>query len=614
MPLHLAAQPGYWQQRVHYTMQVALDVETHRYTGMQSLIYTNHSPDTLDRVFYHLYANAFQPGSQMDVWNNQLPDPDDPPGDRIAGLSPDEIGFLHVQELTQDGLALSFEEEGTILEVRLDHVLLPGASTVLDLRFEGQVPLQCRRSGRDNAEGIDYTMTQWYPKLCEYDREGWHAHPYIGREFHGVWGDFDVTIVLDSAYTVAGTGYLQNPQQIGHGYETPGQPVVRPQGQQLAWHFYAPQVHDFAWAADPDYLHDRLAMDEGPVLHFFYQPDVADNWKTLQSYTARTFDLMREQYGAYPYEQYSVIQGGDGGMEYAMCTMITGDRGAGSLLSVTVHELIHSWFQHVLGTNESLYAWMDEGFTSFAQDRILDQLYGNYLLNPQYSAYLDYLDLVAAGKQEPLTTHADHFQTNQAYWTSSYNKGAIALHQLSYVIGQQAFDRGMKRYFSEWQFRHPTTTDFKRVMEKTAGLELDWYFEYWINSTHTIDYGVAAAAAQQGQTRITLTRTGAMPMPVDVFVKYKDGAATLYHVPLDLMRGVKGSDVYGVPVRYMEDWPWTQRSYTFVLPRDLGEIEYIEIDPTFRLADVNRFDNRFPKDKKYRPVWESYGAVPMLQR
>jgi len=300
-----------------------MDVKTFRYSGTQELVYTNKSPDTLKRVFYHLYFNAFQPGSEMDIRSLSLRDPDARVGSRIGKLNKKEVGYLHATSITQDGKALSFEEEETILVVPLAKPLPPNASTTLSMVFEGQVPKQIRRSGRDSKEGVSLSMTQWYPKLAEYDHEGWHTNPYIGREFHGVWGNFDVKLTLDKDYVVGGTGYLQNPEEIGHGY---AEKTTKTRGKNLTWHFVAPMVHDFAWAADPDYIHDVLETEEGVALHFFYQDnkDIIDNWKRLQGETAALLAFFNNAIGPYPYKQYSILQGGDGGMEYAMCTLITG--------------------------------------------------------------------------------------------------------------------------------------------------------------------------------------------------------------------------------------------------------------------------------------------------
>lgn len=590
------AQPSRWQQRAEYTMAIDMDAAANRYTGTQKLVYHNNSPDTLSRVFYHLYFNAFQPNSEMDVRSRTIEDPDPRVGSRINALKPDEIGYLRVQSLEQDGKKVAFNDEGTILVVTLATPLLPGKNTTLDMRFEGQVPLQIRRAGRDNKEGIRLTMTQWYPKMAEYDYEGWHANAYIGREFHGVWGDYDVKISLDPSYVVGGTGYLQNPQEVGHGYAEGANQPKGQKNQKLTWHFKAPMVHDFAWAADPDYVHDKVQVPNGPMLHFFYQndPAYANTWKQLQPYAVQAFQIMNRNFGEYPYKQYSFIQGGDGGMEYPMATMITGKRSLESLVGVSVHEAVHSWYQMVLGTNESLYAWMDEGFTSYASDVVMNQLFGEKKANPHLGSIQALTNYVKSGQQEPLTTHADHYIRNRAYSINSYVKGSVLLSQLSYVMGEEKMMEGMRRYYNTWKFKHPNPTDFKRVMEKTSGMELDWLFLGWIGTTNAIDYGIRNVSANpEGKTLVRLQRIGELPMPVDLVVTYADGSQELVYIPLRMMYGEK-EETLGLARTLASDWPWTFTDYELVLNRPVSEIRQLEIDPTGRLADVERNNNRWP--------------------
>ncbi len=594
------AQYGYWQQEAAYTMEIDMNVDTHQFEGTQALVYTNNSPDTLNKVFYHLFFNAFQPGSMMDVRSRTLEDPDRRVRDRIFYLQEDEIGFQKILSLQQDGDDLEYQVSGTVLEVTLNEPILPGETSTFDMEFLGQVPLQIRRSGRDNAEGIDYSMTQWYPKMAEYDYEGWHANPYIAREFHGIWGSYDVKITIDSAYVVAATGYLQNPTEIGHGYQEAGQRVKRPRGEKITYHFKAEQVHDFMWAADPDYKHTTAQVPDGPKLHFFYQTDtLAENWEKLPEFTVKAFQYMNEHFGKYPYNKYSVVQGGDGGMEYPMATLITGHRSLRSLVGVTVHELIHSWFQMLLGTNESLYPWMDEGFTTYATNRTMAHLFGGSGRQVQAGSYGGYFALVESGKEEPMTTHSDHYSTNRAYGLASYSKGAVFLEQLSYVIGQEAFERGMKRYFNEWKFKHPNPTNFKRIMEKESGIELDWYHQYFVNTTRTIDYGIKSVEDKGESTHVTLERIDKMPMPLDVLVTYKNGEQELFYIPLRIMRGEKANDT-DYSRTLMQDWPWVFPTYLMIVPRNVDEIESIEIDPSGRMADINRSNNSYPGSESIR--------------
>ena len=592
------SDPTYWQQHVDYKMEIDMNVENYQYKGEQVLVYTNNSPDVLNRVYYHLYFNAFQPGSEMDVRSRSILDPDRRVKDRISKLKPSEIGYIKVNSLTQNGVAVNYETVGTVLEVDLQKPINPGESVTFVMDFNGQVPVQIRRSGRNNKEGISLSMSQWYPKMAEYDFEGWHADAYIAREFHGVWGDFDVKITIDKDYVIGGTGYLQNPNEIGHGYET-GK-VKRPKGEKLTWHFVAPDVHDFMWAADPDYIHDTLQVPNGPMLHFFYQddPEIIDNWKKLQPKTSELMQFFSEHIGKYPYKQYSVIQGGDGGMEYAMSTLITGKRNFGSLVGVTSHEMAHTWFQFLLATNEAKHEWMDEGFTSYISGLAMNKVMGRNNAHPTEGAYKSYIRLALSGKEQPLTTHADRYEYNSAYGTAAYSKGSVFLCQLGYVIGEENLKKTIKKYFADFSFKHPRPIDVIRSAEKVSGLELDWYLIDFAQTTNTIDYGVRFVSGNEDQSLVSLSRVGLMPMPTEVTVTFVDGTKQLYYIPLRMMRGEKPvSDKTIV----LEDWAWTHPSYSFTIDRPVSEIKTVVIDKDNKVADVNKYNNIYrtaPPKKK----------------
>jgi hypothetical protein len=585
-----SAQDYRWQQRAEYTMDVRLDVITHKINGTQRLVYYNNSPDTLTKVYYHLYFNAFQPGSMMDVRSRTIQDPDPRVTDRISKLNENEIGYQKILSLKQDSKDASFQVEGTLLEVKLAKPILPKSKTVFDMKFESQVPLQVRRSGRNNKEGIAYSMTQWYPKIAEYDFQGWHAYQYVAREFHGVWGDFDVRITLDSTYLIGGTGKLQNPEKIGHGYEKTGTKVSR-HGGELTWHFVAKNVIDFAWVADPEFVHETAQVPDGPEVHFFYQPGdrTTENWKKLIDYTVKHFQFMNKTFGKYPYEVYSVIQGGDGGMEYPMCTLITGERNLNSLVGVMAHEVAHSWYQAVLASNESLYAWFDEGFTDFASTESMMAMMGGK--SDHTGSYNGYFALVRSGLQEPMSQHSDHFSTNRAYGTSAYNMGAVFLHQLKYIIGEEFFYKGMRRYYNTWKFRHPEPIDFIRVMEKTSGLELKWYLRYWVNTTKHIDYSIKNIVGDTKSTNVILERIGEFPMPIDLEVTYTDGTRELYYIPLNETLGNKPSEGKTVNRFELTTWNWVNPSYQVNINKPVQQIKSIEIDPSMRMADVDRKNN-----------------------
>jgi len=599
--------PGYWQQHVDYKMDVKMDVKKFQYTGKQEIIYTNNSNDTLHKVYYHLYNNAFQPGSEMDARLQVISDPDkrmvrtfkkegkDVKESKISTLKPNEIGYLNIANFKQDGVAATTKVVGTILEVTLAKAIFPKQKTTLTLDFQGQVPLQIRRSGRISEEGVALSMTQWYPKLCEYDFEGWHANPYIAREFHGVWGNFDVKITIDKDYTIGGTGYLQNKNEIGHGYQDAGVQVVYPKKtKNLTWHFYAPNVHDFAWGADNEFIHDMILGPNNVELHFLYKnkKDNLENWKNLQPKTAELLAYFNENVGQYPYKQYSVIQGGDGGMEYGMCTLITGNRAFGSLVGVTAHEMAHSWFQFVLATNETKHEWMDEGFTSYISNLAMKKvLPPKKPKNPFEDAYNNYIYLVKSGKEQPLSTHADRYDINMAYSISAYSKGEVFLAQLGYLIGQENLNKTIKRYYNEYKFTHPTPNDIKRVAEKVSGANLDWYLLDWTLTTNTIDYAIKTVNEAENNTKIVLERKGRMPMPLDILVEYTDGTKEFFYIPNTLMRWEKPNPYSGIKETVLKGWDWAYPTFTFEIPNT--NIKSITIDPEQLMADVNKEDNVF---------------------
>lgn len=573
----------YWQQQADYTMDIDMDVNNYQYKGIQKLVYTNNSPDELNKVFYHLYFNAFQPGSQMDIRSLTIKDPDQRVGDRISKLKPNEIGYIKVNSLKQNGVAVTYETVGTILEVTLNKPIKSGEKVTFEMLFDAQVPVQIRRSGRNSAENVALSMAQWYPKMAEYDFEGWHTPPYIAREFHGVWGNFDVTIHIDKNYTIGGTGYLQNPQEVGHGYEDKSKALKLPKGDKLTWKFKAPRVHDFMWAADPEFIHDTYKMENGIDLHFFYKKTLEEkflkNWKELQPKTAELMTYFSTNVGQYPYKQYSVIQGGDGGMEYAMSTLVTGQRNFGSLFGVTAHEMAHTWFQFLLATNESLHPWMDEGFTSYISNKAENEILKEGKENPHSGSYRGYRGIVARGYEESLSTHSDRYETNWAYGTASYSKGNIFLSQLEYVIGAENVAKGIKKYFADFSFKHPTPNDIKRSMEKVSGIHLDWYLNEWTQTTHTIDYGVKSVDG----SIITLERIGQMPMPIDIEVVYTDGSKQEFNIPIEMMRGSKPTSA-----TVLKDWAWANPMYTFDVKKP---VKSVMIDKSGLMADVNLENN-----------------------
>ncbi len=623
------AQADRWQQHIDYKIKAALDVTNNIVKGTEDLVYTNNSPDTLRKVYFHMYWNAFQPNSSMDIRSRELgknllnfrrgaitasnatmlgqeasQDWDRRVRDRIQKLSPTEIGYQRISQILINGKAQKLIEHETILEVQLTQAIVPKTSIKMNMQFEAQVPVQIRRSGRDNAEGVRYSMSQWYPKMVEYDYQGWNANAYIAREFYGVWGNYDVTLSLDKSYMVAATGVLQNPNAVADKFGN------------LSWNFKGNNIHDFMWAADNHYKHLSKEVRKGLTFHVYFKEKNASSdsaWANVLWAAEKALPFMEKKFGAYPYPVYSFVQGGDGGMEYGMGTLLKGPG-----LGTVFHEWMHSWYQHILGTNESLFPWMDEGFTSYAEDDISYWYNNNYaLVSPyinekekarlkveienaktqlpaiQFGNYAGYLTLAKSGIEEPMSTHSDHYNYNYSYSSAAYSKGATFLGLLGYIVSDSLRDIVLTNYYSTWKFKHPNANDFTRVAEKTSGLQLQWLKEYWVNSTKTIDYGLnnIEVSANNANAIISIQRNGKFPMPIEVLITYKDGTSELHYIPLDLMLGTKPAE--GTIKRIIHtEWQWVAPSYTFETSKPLSALKSIEIDPSQRMPDINRSNNK----------------------
>jgi len=367
----------------------------------------------------------------------------------------------------------------------------------------------------------------------------------------------------------------------------------------VTWHFIAPEVHDFTWAADPDYIHDTYPGPSGVELHFFYKndPEIIENWKKLQPDTAKMMEYYNAKIGPYPYKQYSVVQGGDGGMEYAMLTLITGGRQYGSLFGVTAHELAHSWFQHILATNETKHEWMDEGFTSFISALASNEILEENKEFPLEESYRGYFYLANSGFEMPQSTNANRYKHNLAYESTAYSKGAVFLAQLSYIVGKEKLFEILQSYYDEWKFKHPQPNDFRRVAERVSGLQLQWYLTDWTQTTNKIDYAINGLENTETGSVLHLERKELMPMPQEILVIYKNGDTALHYIPISLMRGEK-ENPYGIPWKVHKDWTWANPKYDLPLDRNVEAIETVIIDPSNLMADIDKSNNYYVDTKE----------------
>ena len=605
--LLFAQRAGYWQQAVDYKMDIDVDDKNYQYQGKMSLKYSNNSNQALHKVYFHLYFNAFQPGSMMDYRLSNISDPDPRMSNnlgtkenpkyqsRIASLTPEQIGYQKIKSLRMNGQPATYKIDGTLLEVVLPQAIEAGQTADFDMEWSAQVPEQIRRSGRNSKEGVALSMAQWYPKMAHFDEFGWHLDEYVAREFIAPFGNFDVTIHLNKDFVVGGSGKLQNPQSV-KGYVKKPQAMVK-EGK-ATWNFKAENIHDFVWAADPKFVVDSAQSKGGVTIYTVFLPsnkEVKDNWKTALELATEFFDYTSAHFGAYPWSTYSVVQGGDGGMEYGTATLVTGGRNLKSLVGVIFHEAAHSWYQHLFGINETVDEWFDEGFTSYVQAQAFQQLFEERdTLEPNsvMSGYRAYYKLALSGKEEPMSLLADYYNSNYAYSNEAYSKGQVLAEQLGYIIGKQNLQKTFLQFYDIWKLKHPTANDFKRVAEEVSGVNLKWYFNLFINTTRKIDYAISSVSDQE----IVLTNKSDFAMPIDLLVEYADGSKELFYIPLREMRGEKPAENFeiyqGAKRTVLEDWFWTNPTYRIPLSKKAVKVV---IDPTQRLADVESANNTYPQ-------------------
>ena len=598
-----AQRKTYWNQRVDYTMDIDVNEKTYQYEGKMKLKYSNNSGQNLSKVYFHLYFNAFQPGSMMDERIKNIKDPDarmvtkegskENPiiKSRISALTPDQIGYQKIKSIQYNGTPVNFKEDGTILEVELPTPIQAATTAEFEVVWEAQIPEQIRRSGRNSKEGVALSMTQWYPKMAHFDEFGWHLDEYVGREFVAPFGDFDVTIHINKDYVIGSSGKLQNPNQV-KGYTQ--NPKIKTKNKKATWHYKAQNIHDFAWAADPKFVVDSAKTKGDITIYAVYLPtdqQVKENWKQALAISTEFFDFTGKNFGAYPWPTYTIIQGGDGGMEYGTATLVTGGRNLKGLVGVIFHEAAHSWYQHLFGINETVDEWMDEGFTSYIQDIATTELFEKpavRALNPVGMAYSGYYRLAQSGLEEPMSLLADYYNTTYGYSNEAYNKGAVSAEQLGYIIGQENLKKTFLKFYELWKFKHPTPNDFKRVAEEISGINLKWYFNLFINTTRQIDYAIK----EVNQNSIELLNKSNLAMPIDLLVEYEDGSKELFYIPLREMRGEKpaeSNELYnGIKRTVLPDWFWTKPTYSVPVTKKVSKVW---LDPTQRLADVDAQDN-----------------------
>lgn len=569
--LKVVSQVNYWQQAVDYQINVDIDDVKDRLSGDEKLLYQNNSPDTLKEVYFHLYWNAFKKGSHSFEKQNAFE------------LTNSDFGEITVESIIINNETHFIDVFESIGQVKLNKPILPGSSCEIKIQFSSIIPSCINRAGKDNVAGTDYTFTQWYPKMCRYDKMGWHTDPYFGREFAGTFGKFKVSISCDSSYVVAGTGRLKNKKYSDKGWVSIN---AAKRSEKENWEFYGENIHDFAFAMDKEWTHKEQNID-GINFHFFYNEKYADTWTKLQLDWSKAYKICKSEFGVYPYPQFSFIQAGEGYMEYPMCTML--ESGRSDFFNTACHEFMHNYFYGIFGTDENLFHWMDEGITCYAEERISNV--NQVPNNPARGAISNYRWISSSYNEEPISTAANHFESDYPYYNAAYFKGQLFPELIRYMIGDSLMKVGFSKFYQTWKFKHPEPNDFVKVFEDVSSMELTWFQNYWLNTTKKIDFSIDSVEKTKEGITITFGNKG-IPMPLEFEIKLKDGKSVYYYIPLDLTNNLKTN--FNKPTQTLSKWSCASKKYTFVLKDiKLKDISKIELDPEGVLPDMNMSNNSY---------------------
>ena len=581
--------PEYWQQRADYTIAATLDTSTTEVSGSVQIRYTNNSPDTLRYVWIQVDQNLYRTDSKGSALF---------PADSRWGVRGFQGGY-NFSDVRVSGTTVQPRINDTMMRLDLPSPLLPrGGKTSFSFRYSFKVPEHgSDRMGRDSAL---YEIAQWFPRMAVYDDvRGWNTDPYLGQgEFYLEYGDYDYSITAPAGYVIAGSGVLQNPDEVLTGEQrrrlsvaaaTSDVVQIITQAEAAAarnqrrsgtktWKFRARNVHDVAWAGAPDFRWDATSWN-GILAQAYYEfPKAGRAWEHGAEMTQWTIRQYSQLFFQYPWPQATSVAGPVGGMEYPMFVMVHyGNDDPTSIFGTVNHEHGHEWFPMIVGSNERRYAWMDEGFNTYLNAFANDERY------PGQSAYPGYLrnwaDAVAKGTQSPLMTAPDNIDP-VALGAIGYRKPAVVLLTLrNHVVGRETFDNAFREYIRSWAFKHPTPGDFFRSIENSAGEDLSWFWRGFFYTSDVLDIGIDSVSTRtaDGQrfAHIALRRVTKIPFPVRLRVAHADGSAQDFSFPVNIWaRGDRFDAV--VPVRSnvtgVRLWPdpsvpdWNPNNDTWGIP------------------------------------------------
>jgi hypothetical protein len=587
-----AGRPGprYWQQRADYRITATLDTARRELRGRETIHYVNNSPHTLPYLWLYLEQNICQASSITGTLNQPPLTFADIVFDFSCGGAVTEGVVL--ESATIAGAPMKTSVYGTTMRVDLARPLASGASVDLEFAWHFTVPDQ--GVGRMGRDGALYEIAQWYPRMAVYDDvKGWNTEPYIGAgEFYLEYGNYDVAITVPAGYVVAATGELQNPEQVltavqrarlarARRSDSAVAVVTRDEavasavghpgtGRPISWRFTATNVRDVAFAAAPNWIWEASNYD-GILIQTLYRPS-ADKWANGEAHRMARGAIQHfsEQWYRYPYPHATTVEGPVGGMEYPMLTFVPNGSSRETTHWELAHEFGHEWFPMIVGSNERLYPWMDEGFNTFIDLR-------NAAL---YFAGTRYGDTIEANPLHLAATHtrpgeqpliANPTEVHDLMWTG-YQKPALMLSLLrNEVLGPTRFDAAFRDYIRTWAFKHPTPPDFFRLMRDASGMELDWFWRDWVYTTARLDQAVEPVVTDTtGRASVYVVNRGTMVMPAELRATYDDGTADTVRLPVEM---------WNLGPRFAYRLPSRKR------------VRRVEVDPRHVLPDQDRTNN-----------------------
>jgi hypothetical protein len=605
-----APGPDYWQNRADYVMHATLDTKDKTLRNDEVITYTNNSPDVLPSVWLHMEQNIYRKDSRASVGGSiphrpgkHLPDDETNPNDRhTQGFELDSVEIETGKASGGSTVKADYLISDTRMQIRLPHPLAGhGAQVRIHIRYHYTIPgvWGGRTSWGTSKQGDIYDIAQWYPRMCVYDDlRGWDTLPYVGSEFYLEYGNFDYSLTVPGNMLVAGSGELVNPEQVltpaenkrFHQAEASDKTVTirsvadvnaalagpQPAGMKT-WHFRMQNTRDVSWSASPVFVWDaaRIDLPDGKhsLAESFYPPESAGNaaWGRSSEDVKDTVERFSKHWFPYPWPAAINIAGYSTGMEYPGIVFDGVDDKGKELFWITAHEIGHSWFPMIVGSNERRTAFMDEGFNTFIDiEESADFDGGVYgpKRDSEYSAGGEPADTILKVLDNPdapnILMPADAIPW-QITHPVSYFKAAYGLTLLrDDILGHERFDWAFRKYIHDWAYKHPDPSDFFREMDSAGGEELDWFWRGWYMHNWRFDMAVTKIDGDS----VTLENKDQLVLPATLGVKYADGTTASVTIPV-------------------EAW---EKSGTMTWTGEKA-VASATIDPEHVLPDDNRADN-----------------------